>query len=240
MFAVPLLPQWGDVRPFVIAGPDQFPVPGPRALTSQEWADSYNEVKDLGAADSTLRTAEQTRIARFWSDGLGTYTPPGHWNQIAEVVAQDRSISVADSARLFAWLNLAMADAAIVTWAVKYATDFWRPSTAIPLAEADGNDRTQADADWTPLLVTPAFPEYVSGHSAFSGAAAEILTAFFGEDVGFTVGSFTTQDLVRSFGSFDEAAEEASLSRIYGGIHYQCPFLGVRNPRLPGGATSQG
>lgn len=220
LYAVPLLPQWGDVEPFVIASTDQFPLPGPPDLTSQRWADAFSEVKSLGAATGSTRTAEQTEIARFWADGGGTYTPGGHWNQIAQIVAQAQGSSLADTARAFAQLNVALADAAITAWKVKYATDFWRPITAIQSAGADGNDQTVADSNWTPLLVTPPFPEYVSGHSTYSGAAAAILTGIFGDNVSFTVGSFTPQNYVRNFTSFEQAAQEASRSRIYGGIHY--------------------
>lgn len=220
MFAVAQLPEWGNVQPFVISSVGDFQVPGPPELSSQEWANAYNEIKDLGSATSTIRTAEQTQIAKFWSDGAGTYTPPGHWNQIAEVVARDHGSSLADNARLFAELNVAMADAGIVCWAVKYEDGFWRPITAIQEGDLDGNDETVASPDWMPLLVTPPFPEYISGHSTFSAAAATVLTSIFGDNVGFTVGSVTPQNFVRSFTSFDEAASEAAISRLYGGIHY--------------------
>src|SRR5262249_55218942 len=153
---------------------------------SPEWADAFNEVKSLGAANSPTRTEEQTQIARFWVDGLGTYTPPGHWNQIAGEIAQARGNSLAENARLFMQLNVALADAAIVAWDAKYHAEFWRPVTAIRAAASDGNDETAADPGWTSLLVTPNFPEYVSGHSTFSGAAEAILAAAFGADVTFT------------------------------------------------------
>lgn len=221
MFAPALQTQWGNVQPFVVADTQQFFPDGPPELTSQEWADAYNEIKAIGKSNSTTRTAEQTQIARFWTDGAGTYTPPGHWNQIAEIVSQSQGNSLAENARLFAQLNVALADAAIVCWDIKYTEGFWRPITAIQNGDVDGNDQTEADPGWVPLLVTPPFPEYVSGHSTFSGAAAAILTAYFGDDVGFTVGSFTPQSFVRSFVNFDQAAEEAANSRLYGGIHYR-------------------
>lgn len=220
-----LLPQWGKVKPFVIPETKDFFPKGPPALTSQEWADAFNEVKGYGADFHQVPPGaplkEETQIALFWSDGKGTYTPPGHWNQIAEVVAADRKISLYDKARLFAELNTALADAAILCWDVKYTDGFWRPITAIRSADADGNPQTAADPNWTPLIPTPPFPEYVSGHSTFSGAAAAVLTNFFGDNVHFTVGSITSQNLVRSFTSFDQAAEEAGMSRVYGGIHYR-------------------
>ncbi len=221
MFDVALLPKWGELQTFAVSDVSSILPDGPPSLSSLEWASALNEVKSLGAASSSARTAEQTATAKFWADGKGTYSPPGHWNQIAEIVSQSQGSSLADNARIFAQLNLGLADAAILAWKVKYASGLWRPIAAIQQANSDGNDLTTADPNWTPLLLTPPFPEYVSGHSAFSGAAATILNNVFGNTVGFSVGSFTTANLVRSFTSFDAAAAEASFSRILGGIHYR-------------------
>ena len=173
----PLLPQWATVRPFVLASPRQFRPPGPPGLGSRAWADAYDEVKAIGRADGASRTAEQTQIARLWADGMGTYTPPGHWNQIAAQVAQDAGNGLTANARLFAALNLALADAAIACWDAKYAYRFWRPVTAIGAADTDGHPDTEADPSWAPLLTTPNFPEYISGHSTFSGAAEVVLSS---------------------------------------------------------------
>src|SRR3954452_19966356 len=104
MFAEPMLPQWANLRPFVMNSPDQFLPKGPPELTSQEWVDAYNQVKSLGSANSTTRTTDQTQIARFWADGAGSYTPPGHWNQIAEQIAEQRGLGLLEHARLFAQL----------------------------------------------------------------------------------------------------------------------------------------
>src|SRR5207244_12414108 len=153
------------------------------ALTTDAYAAAFNEVKDLGGdgiTTPTSRTAEQTTIAKFWADGVGTETPPGHWNTIAENVTQARGNTLVENARLFALLDLALADAAIVAWDCKYAYNFWRPITAIRAAETDGNPATDRDSSWTPLLATPNFSSYVSGHSTFSSAAAAVLTDFFG------------------------------------------------------------
>ena len=198
----PLMPQWATVRPFVLASPRQFRPPGPPGLGSRAWADAYNEVKAIGRADSASRTAEQTQIARIWADGAGTYTPPGHWNLIAAQVAQDEGNSLAANARLFAALNLALADAAIACWDAKYAYRFWRPVTAIRAADTDGNPDTGADPSWAPLLTTPNFPEYVSGHSTFSGAAEVVLSSFFGPDVAFSTSSAGLPGVTRSYTSF--------------------------------------
>jgi membrane-associated phospholipid phosphatase len=132
-----------------------------------------------------------------------------------------------DEARLFALLNIALADAGIAAWDAKYAYDFWRPVTAIQQAEFDNNPQTTAgqrhserNPAWDSLIGTPPFPEYVSGHSAFSGAAEAILANFFGENVSFTSTSSGLPGISRSYDSFAAAADEAGISRIYGGIHF--------------------
>ena len=226
-FANPLAPHWGDVTPWAVESAQQFMPEAPPTLTSNEYAAAYNETKQLGAANSEqlgLRTADQTQIALFWADGGGTFTPPGHWNNIAGEVAQAEGRTTAEIAGLFAELNVALADAAITCWEAKYTYDLWRPVTAINLGDLDGNPLTVADPSWRPLIVTPPFPEYTSGHSTFSGAAAAILTAEFGDNYAFTTGTSSTDPAIagvtRSFSSFTEAAEEAGRSRIYGGIHF--------------------
>jgi membrane-associated phospholipid phosphatase len=220
-FAPYLLAQWGLVTPFVMEAGDVFRSAGPPALESGQWAADYNEVKALGRATGSSRTADQTEIALFWADGAGTETPPGHWNHIAQDVAAAQGNTLDQNARLFALLNLAMADAAICAWDAKYAYDFWRPVTAIRFGDTDGNAATDADGTWTSLLTTPPFPDYVSGHSTFSGAAARVLALFYGRDeVAFVTGSDALPGVRRVFSSFSSAAAEAGLSRIYGGIHF--------------------
>ena len=208
-----LLPQWGFVVPFGMNTSSQFRPPGPPALDSQQYAADYEEVKELGAAVGSTRTEDQTEIALFWADGAGTETPPGHWNSIAQIIATTRGNTLEENARLFALLNIAMADAAICAWDAKYTYHFWRPVTAIAFAEPGLN--------WMPLLVTPPFPEYTSGHSTFSAAGATVLPLFYGtEDLPFTTGSDFLPGVYRSFSTPFDAAEEAGVSRIYGGIHF--------------------
>jgi hypothetical protein len=220
-FAPYLLPQWGLVTPFVMRSSDQCRPEGPPALDSAQWAAEYNEVKALGAAVGSVRTADQSEIAQFWADGAGTETPPGHWNHIAQNVAATQGNTLEQNARMFALLNLAMADAAICAWDAKYTFNFWRPVTAIRFGDTDGNDATDADPTWTSFITTPPFPDYTSGHSTFSGAAATILGFFFGRDrMTFTTGSDALPGVQRSFRRFSAAALEAGRSRIYGGIHY--------------------
>jgi hypothetical protein len=209
-----LLPQWGFVRPFAMSSSSQFRPPGPPSLDSQQYADDYEEVKELGAAVGSTRTEDQTQIALFWADGAGTETPPGHWNSIAQTIAAARGNTLEENARLFVLLNIAMADAAICAWDAKYAFDFWRPVTAIAFVEPELN--------WMSFIVTPPFPDHVSGHSTFSGAAATVLALFYGtDDLPFTTGSDFLPGVYRSFPTCLDAAEEATMSRIYGGIHFR-------------------
>ncbi len=209
-----LLPQWGFVMPFAMSSSSQFRPPGPPSLDSQRYPADYNEVKELGAAVGSTRTEEQTQIGLFWADGLGTETPPGHWNSIAQTIADAQGNTLEENARLFALLNIAMADAAICAWDAKYTFHFWRPVTAIAFAEPELN--------WMSFIVTPSFPDYVSGHSTFSGAAATVLPLFYGtEDLPFATRSDSLPNVVRSFATCLDAAEEAAVSRLYGGIHFR-------------------
>ncbi|WFU21156.1 Ig-like domain-containing protein [Bradyrhizobium sp. CB1717] len=220
MFDVPLGPQWGSLTPFALQTGDQFRPGAPPSLDSAEYAAAFDEVMRLGSATSSERTAEQTQIARFWADGLGSFTPSGHWNAIATEAAQAEGLSLSDSARMLAMLNIGLADAGIAAWDAKYFYGSWRPITAIRRADEDGNPETTADPTWQPLLLTPAFPEYISGHSTYSATAATILSGVFG-DYAFSTTSIGLPGVTRSFDSFDDAAAEAGQSRIYGGIHFQ-------------------
>lgn len=221
-----LLPQWGSVTPFAIRRVSSFRPSPPPELDTLQYAADLQMVKDLGGAFSGERTAEQTQIAQFWSYGPGTTTPAGHLNEIAQAVAASRYNTLEQNARLFALLNIAMADAAIASWDCKYWYNFWRPITAIQLADTDGNPDTLADPSWTPLLATPPFPEYVSGHSTFSGAAAIVLAYFYGTDeMRFTLGSDDLPGVQRHYSRFSEAAQESGMSRIYGGIHFMSANL---------------
>ncbi len=216
-----LLPQWPQVACFTMTSGAQFRPPPPPRVDTATYAAEFNLTKRLGGATSASRSAEQTLVATFWADGAGTVTPPGHWNVIAQEVSKQRHLSQDQNARLFALLNLSLADAGIVAWDAKYAFNYWRPITAIQNADADRNPATEKDATWTPLLATPPFPEYVSGHSTFSGAAATVLTKFFGSDrMTFAATSDALPGVTRTFHSFSQAAVEAGMSRIYGGIHF--------------------
>ncbi|HYU40876.1 MAG TPA: vanadium-dependent haloperoxidase [Vicinamibacteria bacterium] len=216
-FGNPSIPAWRFVTPFVLNRGDQFRAEGPPRLDSDEWAADFNEVKRLGSVDSAARTAEQTEIAL-----CGAEPALPMWNRVARSVTAQRQTGLVENARLFALLNLAMVDATIACWDSKYTYRFWRPVTAIPLADTDGNDATEADPAWTPLRTTPLHPEYPSAHACFSGAAAEVLTSFFGKDTAFSTATSTCPaGVVRTYDGFQALADEIGDSRIYIGYHFR-------------------
>ena len=221
-FSRPLAPHWPTLTCFALRRGYQFRADGPPKVTDRTYTEAFDEVKRLGSKDSTARTADQTEIALFWADGEGTVTPPGHWNRIAQTIARDRGLSLAENARLFALLNVALADVGIACWDCKYHFRFWRPIQGIREADTDGNPDTASVRDWEPLLVTPPFPSYTSGHSSFSGAAATVLATVLGTDkVRFQTTSDGLPGVTRRLTSLWAAAEEAGTSRVYGGIHWQ-------------------
>ncbi len=213
--------QWPAVTPFTMTAGSQFRPAGPPALASAAYAADFNATKSLGSVNSTARTALQTTIAEFWSDGGGTQTPPGHWDQIAQDVSRQQGHTLGENARTFALVDLALADAAIVSWDAKFTYNSWRPITAIRNADPTVNAQTTPDPNWTPLLTTPPFPEYTSGHSTFSGAADAVLTSLFGPSRSFATSADGLPRTQRTFTSFTQAADEAGESRIYGGIHFE-------------------
>ena len=220
-FRPPMTPGWRYVRPFAIAEVEPFVSPPPPALGSSEYARDWQEVFQLGARNSTVRTEEQGLIARFWSDFSYTAMPPGHWHEIAATIATDAANDLVETARLMALLSLAQADSAIVCWETKFRYNLWRPVTAIQRADEDGNVATDKDALWEDYLVSPPFPAYPSGHSTFSQASAEVLTFFYGTDaISFPAVSDTVPGVIRRYDSLSACAAEIGMSRIYGGIHF--------------------
>jgi len=220
----------GNQTPWVLTKPDQFPVPPPLAMKSAEYTAAYNEVKQKGALVNSTRTAYETQTASFWANDInGTYKPSGQLNSIAQEVSRDRGLSFKENARLFALLNLSMADSAVSCWNAKYKYEFWRPTTAIPLGDTDGNPDTMADPDWAPLALknnggTPAFPAYSSGHATFAGTFSRVMQDYFGNDVaGVEVGtddpSYTGG--LRYYDTFSQMAEEDADSRILLGVHWR-------------------
>lgn len=244
----PVTPHWGGVLPFV-TGTSQFrpALPGgyttyAQLLASDLYADQLNEVKELGRTDSPTRTDDQTQAAWFWANDLdGTYKPPGQLLAHTRIVAATKYTNIAtapiQTARLFARVSLAMADASIAAWDRKFRTsiDLWRPETAIQLADTDNNPDTSKEATWQPLSAneqgvtfSPCFPAWVSGHATFAGSWAGVMRTEFGDNAGTF--NLTTEDphavgVVRSYSSFTAAATENALSRVYLGVHYR--FDGV-------------
>jgi membrane-associated phospholipid phosphatase len=210
-------PQFAYMTPWVMRSTSQFRPAGPPDLNSERYTAEFNETKNMGSASSASRTSDQTVFSLFWASASTNY----FWNSVAVSLSAEHPTTLIQNARLFALLNIAIADAAIGCWDAKYYYTFWRPITAIRLASDDGNVMTEAESNWTPLRPTPAHPEYPSGHSALSGAAATILADYFGEETAFTVDSDGMPDVVRSFSSFSAALDEISNARVFAGIHFR-------------------
>jgi hypothetical protein len=209
---VPLLPAWGQVRTFAMPLGTTCGLPPPPAYSEEPGSEFHAMALEVYDTTRAL-TDEQKLIARFWSDDpMLSPTPPGHWISIVLQLAERDGMETASLAQVLARLGIAVADAFIACWQTKFEFDLLRPVTYI---------RKVIDPAWSPLLITPPFPEYPSGHSTQSGAAAAVLTAFFGTDFAFDDATHVDDGMpVRSYPSFDAAAVEAGISRLYGGIHF--------------------
>jgi hypothetical protein len=214
-FTPALYPHYPEVRPFVLRRPSQFRSEPPPTLSSPAYTAAFDEIKAIGSATSTTRTAEQTDVARFWASPVHIY-----WNTIPQRVARDRDLPLERAARLFALTNLAVADATIAYYDAKYEYRLWRPVTAIREAGDDGNPATEPDPAWTPLVNTPADPSYPGAHSALSHAGAEVLRQVFHRDIPLVVTSAAVAGATRTFRSATAAADEAGISRTWGGVHW--------------------
>jgi membrane-associated phospholipid phosphatase len=213
--------QWPQVTPFALARADEFRPGPPPQLTSDEYTRAFNEVKSLGFITSKTRTQEQTLIGNFWNGNIQDF-----WNEIAQTAALGHQLGLARSARLFALLNISLADSTIAFFEAKYNYQFWRPITAIELAGDDGNPNTKPNANWLPLPTkTAPDPSYPGAHSAISFAGAEVLKSELGDRFTFDVTSESLQGVKRHFTSFSEAAQEAGLSRIYAGQHFRTDHI---------------
>ena len=208
----PLLPDWGQNRSFALPAGNACALPPPPAFSTDPDSVFFAEAIAVHTATANL-TPEQEAIARFWSDDpMLSPTPPGHWITIARIVLDDQDADAVTRADTLARIGIGLADAMIACWHAKFEFDLLRPVTYI---------RAQIDPAFTPILITPPFPEYPSGHSTLSGASAEILSALFGSDLPFTDTTHEDDGLpARAFTGFWEAAEEAGISRLYGGIHF--------------------
>lgn len=208
--------NWGAVKPFAMASGSQFRTAAPFALTDPGYTADFKEVKSLGDANSTVRTADQTQIARFWLENT-----PMSWQRIATKLAADRRLNGWDQMRLYAVLQVAQADAYVASFDSKYHYAFWRPITAIRAAAGDGNPDTAADAAWTSLEPAPPIPDHASGHAAAAGAGAAVLDSVFTGSVRFSHQSVTLQGVTRDFVSIGQAEQEIAASRVYLGFHFR-------------------
>ncbi len=210
-----LLPGWGDVTPFVLRSSSQFRPEPPPARNSELYAKDYNEIKTIGVATGSSRSAQQTQIALFWRA-----SPTAIWNNVLRQLVVTRDSNLSENARLFALFYLAAADASIACWEAKYEYNFWRPQPAIINGAIDGNDSTVANLSWQPLIATPPHPEYPSGHTANSGAMAKILTSEFADAPGVPI-VVTLSGITRQWSSLSEAVQEVIDARVYSGIHFR-------------------
>jgi hypothetical protein len=203
---------------FALVSHTQFQPPPPRGLMGRPYRDDFEAVKTLGRGTGSTRTIDQTALAPFWEGNASV-----HWNQAANQIARANHVSMSDSNRLLAVLNIAMADTAFTVWSAKryyggISTEVtWRPATSIPLADTDGNGDTTADADWKPLVNTPCHPEYPAGHPSMNGAAATVLLNHFADRQVFTL---TTGSTSRIYTSVSQARADGNDARVWGGMHY--------------------
>jgi hypothetical protein len=202
------VPQFATMTPWGILSPNQFRPPGPPALGSDQYLNDYNETRRMGSITSAFRTADQTDACRFWESGSPTHI----WDRAALDLLATRETELSANARFLATLNLAIADAIIACWDAKYHYEFWRPVTAIRLTD---------DPEWTPLMSTPAHPEYTSGHSSASSAAATVLADYFGDDTAFSLQSPADPGWVRFYPSFSASMDEVADARVFAGFHFR-------------------
>ena len=204
---------------FVLVNNTQFDPGPPRGLNSATYTDDFNAVKTLGRRSGSTRTDDQTALAAFWEGNASV-----HWNQAANQIARAKHLSMSDSNRLLAVLNIAMADTAFTTWGGKRfygsvpSEVTWRPVTSIPLADTDGNPDTAPDPDWLPLINTPSHPEYPAGHPSLNGAAATVLLSHFRRRQTFTLTTPGQPD--RTYSSIVQARADGNNARVWGGMHY--------------------
>src|SRR3954471_21349028 len=214
----PLFPQYATAKPWGMDSASQFRPGPPPALNSALYARDYNETKDMGGAKSTKRTDAQSDAVRFWTQAnLGPA-----WFQAARQASARHNLPVAESARVFALMSMALANCFILDWDAKFQYNFWRPITAIRNGDQDGNDATERDAGWQPLNTTPMHPEYPSQAGINVGATRGVLEAVFGSGTEGVIATDTADArLSRKFDSFAQMAQEQKEVRIWGGIHFR-------------------
>ena len=212
-------PDFSFAKPFTLDSLTQFRSPEPPAFESNAYQESFEEVKVYGRKGSAERSAEQTHIGHWWAE-FGEHS----WNRIGRITAANRKLSLRETARLFALLNMNLYDLYLVSFDSKYHYDTWRPYTAIRAAATDNNPRTMADPKWEPEMVTPPWPEYPSAHAAVGAAGAEIVTQVYGTTaISFNMTSVTAEPpgSERAYSNLDEVADHCAASRIWNGYHFR-------------------
>jgi hypothetical protein len=228
-YAAPQTPWMATMRPFGLKSADQFSPPPPPSLKSQQWVDAFNEVKSLGAANSTTRTPDQTAVAIFWTANVVR-----QYNGLARSIATDSSLDVPDTARLLAMVNEVGADAMIAMMNAKYHYLFWRPVTAIDPTSVtndgfgpvpgfdDSNPLTVEQPGWRPLVTTPNHPEYPSAHATITSAIAEVLTYYLGTDqLDIDIQGTPGLSVTRHFATANDLRADADNARVWAGLHYR-------------------
>lgn len=223
-FAPAAFVQAGDSRPFALPTPFYYMPRRPPALNSQEYADGVNEIKAIGGLTSTVRTADQTVLARNWATIGYKELWSAVWNHVARDVAENENLSLIQTTRLYALVNVAMMDGVHTAQASKYVYQTWRPVTAIQRANEDMNPATDADPLWMPLLPTPPYPSYSGNMACIGASTARVLALFVGTDQYNVSATWTglngNANVTRNYNSFWKMAEDQAVSREYGGIHY--------------------
>jgi hypothetical protein len=213
--------QFPAVLPFAATSSAQFAPNPPPALTSAEYAAAFNEIKEIGSANSATRTADQTKVAQLWANVNTPTTVWFVWNNVARAVAVSRNSTTAETARLFALMNISLHDALQTTMASKFVHGLWRPVTAIRRADEDGNPNTAPDANWSSLIGNPPYPSYAGNHAAIGTSQSTILALFFGrDDIPFQHTWEGAGGATRSYTGFTAMANEEERSRVWGGIHF--------------------
>ena len=213
------IPDLEKIKPFGVTSADQFRAAAPPALTSSEYAASFNEVKAFGAANSTVRSKDETNYAHWWAE----FAEHG-WNRIGRITATQKQLPLWETARMFALINMDIFDVYIVSFDSKYHYDTWRPVTAIHAAESDNNPATQADPNWQPEMVTPPWPEYPSAHAAVAAGGAEIVSHVYGTaNVPFSMESVAAlpDAKARTYKNLNSAVDDCATSRIMNGYHFR-------------------
>jgi len=214
---LPASAEWPTVKPFFMKEPAQFRPAPPPALKSAAWAKDFNEIKQVGGRQSSVRSAEQTEVARFWA-----LTGPSSWNPVVRAVSSAAGLGLVDNARLFALANMAAIDSFVAVFDAKYTYNLWRPITAIRNGDRHDNSEVARDAGWMPLIDTPMHPEYPCAHCISSAAVGTVLASELkGRPVAIAMTSVTAPGVTRRWTRVEDYMDEVSNARVWSGVHYR-------------------